>query len=168
MKWGRIALDAFKEVKDNAQLVGAGLIASGVGLQLFVPELDFVIWDFSGNHMPPAQTQLTPADPTKPPDKTANPTPLQIFNSFFLGTLSTFPGMFLFTGQQGAETPFGNATSALGNEVNIFSIMGIKLPTQIRLSEILILAGLFGVFSPLLQAVGSSLSGIIGKALPAL
>ncbi len=172
MQWARFALDAFRQIGNHPQLVGAALISSGVALQTFAPALDFVIWDFSGGVVPSTSKQLTgTVDPTKPTDPTTNPSWLQIWENSVLGSEKLFFGALLGQSQtvmQGVQQ--NPLTAQTAQEVgaalpNLLGLLGLKLPTQIRLSQMLILGGLLGLFEPLLQtaatAIGGALSSII-------
>lgn len=164
--WGKRIFNVLKESKDNPPLLGLELIGLGAAIKTF--NVDFVIFDFSGNHVASPTIQKSMSDAVKKSTSSGQSTPTWVTDVLQFGvdistilplgnTLQAIPAV-QNSEQSAGVTP---QPSAFGGITNILGLLGIKLPTQITLSEVLILGGILLMSEPLLKALAGSLSGLL-------
>lgn len=165
-KWGKRILDVLERSANNPPLLGIELISLGAAVKM-IPQLDMIVWDFSGKHVPPVNVQnQPPKDPTKPPPPNIVDTIWQsivgseqiAFGSLFGNSQTVMSGVQL-------DPATNSAAQTITKDLpNLLSLLGINLPAQITLSEVLILGGILLMAEPLLKSVAGSLSGLLGSA----
>lgn len=166
---GRKVLAVLERSANNPPLLGIELVSLGSFVKL-IPQIDFVVWDFSGAKVPPPNVQ------TAQKQAAATGTAVPDWVKPILGYVSTIVGVFESTPQgQIGEAILGNtaggaldpnkALASVGSPVpNIFGLLGINLPTQITISEVLILGGILLLAEPLLKSVTGGLGSLFSTA----
>ena len=169
-KWGKRILDILERSALNPPLLGIELISLGAAVKM-IPAIDFVVWDFTGKKVPPINVQTA----QKQAATTGQPLPswaqaVLNYASTLVGVFEATPGGAIgeaIVGQTPADP--NKALASVGAPVpNIFGLLGINLPSQITISEVLILGGILLMAEPLLKSVAGSLSGILSTAAKGL
>lgn len=159
--------DALLKAKDHPQLTGMILISAGTLIRQVLPQADFVIFDFGGNHVPPQSAQkAAQSAQAAGKDMPQWIKDLQSYLGFDFGLAEAF-------------LPFGSGVGAVVNPAlnavginpqaalpNVLSLLGINLPQKITLSEIMILAGILSMAEPLLKAISGSIGSLVSSNLP--
>ena len=151
-----------ERAKDNLPLTGTILIGAGTAIKTFFPTYDFVIFDFGGNHVaPPSAAKAAQASA-----QTGQPMPawvkaaqeyLQIIWDFG----SIVPGGSIL--EQVPAVKSDVQAAGVNTSQNIFTLLGINLPTKITISEVLILGGILCLADPLLKSLAGSASSLLSK-----
>lgn len=155
-----------KDAKDNPQALGLLLIGAGTGIKTFFPQYDYVIFDFSGQHVAPPQAtaaiQKAQATNTPVPSWISD---IQAYLQILWDLAPIAPAGAIAESLPAATS----AANALGVKTqNVFTLLGINLPTKLTLSEALIIGGLLGMFEPLLKTLAGSASSLLSTATNAL
>ena len=174
-KIGKVAYNALKDAKDHPTLIGVILLGAGIAIREFGQSIDLPVWDFRGNHVPPQAVKPPPALPTADPNNPQNlpgwEKGLLDYTAKFIGLAEMFaPGanVGVMAGAATTGLDVNKALAQAGSPVpNVFDLIGMKLPDQITVSEVLIIAGLVQIFEPLIKAIAGTVGGL-EKMLPGL
>ena len=171
-KYASRVFQALKDSKDNPVLLGLELLTIATGLR--IAGIDFVVFDFSGQHIDSPQKQIQKAQAQyKAQTGKDLPIPgwlnegLQI--GLDIGSLVIPGGNLLaapFASELNAIVPGANLSQP--GLPNLLSLLGLKLPTQITLSELIMLGGILLMAEPLLKTLAGSISSLLKSAAPAL